>query len=182
MMFFIASVHHTGTQFTEKLFKDHGYAPTDKTPRENVGNSHNDFHRAHIADSVKTELKDWLDQGLPTIVPLRHPVEVAKSWKRRKKHLQQMRAQFQLLETLVAPYEPYYLPLDHPERDLYFKEIALLDPELATDWPIVASKRAGSDHKAQLADRPFDTEDRLVMMELMELPVLKRFYYPPWRL
>lgn len=182
MFIFIASVHHTGTQFTEKLVKDAGYGPTDK-PEKGGPSENKDYHRAHIAHSVQIELKDWLDRGFPLIVPLRHPVEVAASWKARSKPIKQMVRQFALLQELVLPYNPYFLPVDHDMRDIYLQVIQEnIDASLATDWTIVGGKRVGSDHKAQLQVPPFSAGDICDIQELTNMPFLQAIYPTPWLL
>lgn len=176
MFVFIATVHHTGTQFTEKLFKDAGYGPTDKT---NGLNGQNDYHRAHIDYPVQTELKDWLERGFPLVVPLRHPLAVAKSWKARRKPIEQLIRQYELLETLVDPYQPLYLPIDHPERDRYFTNLRLkVDLRLKTDWAVHASKAKGSDHQAQLEPVPLDKNDIKLLGPVMFGAFMGRFYPP----
>lgn len=182
MFIFIASVHHTGTQFTEKILLDAGYGPTDK-PEKGGNKENNDYHRAHIAHSVQTELKDWLERKFPLIVPLRHPVDVAMSWKARKKPIKQMVAQFELLQELVLPYNPYLLPIDHDMRDIYFQVIREnIDANLKTDWAIWKSKRKGSDHVAQLEVPAFDGDDICDIQTLTNMPFLHKLYPTPWLL
>lgn len=179
MFVFIASVHHTGTQFTEKLFKDAGFGPTDKA----AVNGQNDYHRAHIADSVATELKDWLERGFPLVVPLRHPMEVAKSWLRRKKPIPQMVRQFELLVELVDPYKPMYLPLDHEFRERYLAAIRReCGTQIVTDWAVHASKREGGPHKAQLTLPEPSAADIELLVALAHTPLLNNFYPEPWEL
>lgn len=182
MFVFIASVHHTGTQFAQKLFEDFDYLGTDKKPAES-GNSRNYFHRCHISDSIKTELTEWLELGLPLVVPLRHPVEVAKSWKARDKSLKIMLRQWQLLEELVLPYQPYFLPVDHDYRDVYFQVIKeAINPEIMTDWQIVGSKREGSGHKSNLTVPDFTADDICNIQPLADMCWLTEIYPEPWLL
>lgn len=173
---FIASVHHTGTNFCTKLFKDIGYEQSDKTPKE-AGNSANYFHRAHIADSVATELKTWLDLGLPIVVPLRHPVATLKSWLSRGKDPAELKRQLDLLIGLVDTYKPLYLPIDSPDRDAYFTDLRLkVDLRLNTSWPVVASKAKGSDHRAQLEPVSPTPEGLENIMPYCFHPFFERFY------
>ena len=177
---FVASVHHTGTQFTQKLFEELGYVVTDKTPQE-AGNSCNYFHRCHIADAVRSELKQWMNMDIPKIVPLRHPVEVAKSWKAREKKLSIMLRQFELLEEVVLPRGPMFLPVDHEDRDRYFTNIRLkTDLKLNTDWEPKGGKRVGSPHPAQLKVPDFDGADIGLLLSLLKMDWLTEIYPEPW--
>lgn len=183
MFVFIGSVHHTGTQFTQKLFEDIGYVGTDKTPKE-AGNSCNYFHRCHLSDSIMTELNNWLHEDVPLIVPLRHPVEVMHTWlRKRDKPLEVMLRQWQILYEHVDSFKPLYLPMDHAERDRYFTNLRLkTDLKLITDWAVVGSKRAGSDHPAQEQPVVPEPEHIEMMRELSYQPFFERFYPTPWPL
>lgn len=185
MFVLCVSVHHTGTQFVQKLFEDAGYIATDKTPKE-AGNSCNYFHRCHMAPSVMTELNDWLKltDDMPLVIPLRHPVEVLQSWLVRKKQPKQLMEQWKILVDYVdIKYEPLYLPLDHDDRDHYFTNLRLkTDLGLKTNWPIVGSKREDSEHFAQLKPIALEPEHIDMMFELMAEPFFHRFYPQPWQL
>jgi len=182
MFVFICSVHHTGTQFTQKLFTDLGYEITDKTPKE-AGNSVNYLHRCHIADSVLTELLHWLHMGVPIVVPLRHPMEVARSWLARGKPISEMVRQFQILDELVEQFMPLYLPIDQPYRETYLHHLRLeCDPNLNTDWQKVSSKVVGSDHPAQLKPVEPNAEEYRQLQALNEMTLLKGFYPGRWLL
>ena len=184
MFVLCVSVHHTGTQFVQKLFEDIGYIATDKTPKE-AGNSCNYFHRAHIAPSIMTELNEWLKltDDMPLVIPLRHPVDVLQSWLVRSKAPEQMMAQWKMLFDIDARYSPLYLPLDHDDRDAYFTNLRLkTDLKLKTTWPVVGSKVVGSDHIAQLKPVAPSPAHIDMMFELMDAPLFTRFYPEPWQL
>ena len=171
MQVFVASVHHTGTQFTQKLFTDLDYEITDKTPKE-AGNSRNYFHRCHISDSVMTELKLWLQLGIPIIVPLRHPPVVAESWLARAKPMAEMLRQWQILIDVVDLYEPLYLPLDSPNRDSYFTNLRLkTDLKLKTDWAVTA-------HDGELKPLYLTFEQQQQLGPLVFNEFFDRFYPP----
>jgi hypothetical protein len=175
MFVFIASVHHTGTQFAQKLFEDLGYIGTDKTPKE-AGNSVNYFHRSHIAPSILTELKMWLEIGVPIVVPMRHPWAVVQSWLARKKALKQLMEQYELLFRLVDTYPVLYLPLDTMDREVYLHHLRLeCDPLLTTNWPVI-----GSD--AKLERVPIDDEGAAILVDLIDEPLMQRFYPGAWTL
>lgn len=182
MFVFVASVHHTGTQFVQKLFEDLDYQITDKTPKE-AGNSVNYLHRCHITDSVMTELMQWLQTDTPLIVPLRHPMEVARSWLARKKPISEMVRQFELLFEVVDPFNPLYLPIDHADREMYLSLIAeACDHDINTNWQKVSSKVVGSDHPAQLKAVAPSFDDYLHLGSLHESKLLQRFYPQRWLL
>ena len=177
MFVFVASVHHTGTQFTQKLFVDLDYEVTDKLPGETENNG-NYFHRCHISDSCRTELNEWLHRGVPLIVPLRHPLAVMRSWLARGKSVEEMCRQFELLFELVDPHQPLYLPLDSPLRDKYFTNLRLkVDLSLNTDWAKWRSKMKGSDHPAQL-EPVTPTDEQMQMLEpVLKTPLMTTFYW-----
>lgn len=179
MHIFIASVHHTGTQFTCKLFVDAGYEQNSKWPegRKGTPDPANYFHRSHIADSVGTELRHWLDLGIPIVVPIRHPIAVLKSWLVRKKDPLELKKQFELLIKVVDPYKPLYLPLDSPDREDYLTDIRLkVDLGLKTDWKPYRSKLKGSDHRAQLEPVAPTAAGLEAIMPFLFHPLFENFY------
>lgn len=179
MFVFVASVHHTGTQFVQKLFEDSGYKITDKTPKE-AGNSVNYLHRCHITDSVMTELMQWLHMGIPIIVPLRHPKEVARSWLARNKPLTDLVRQFKILEEVVDAFTPLYLPIDHYSRETALYQLQLeCEPKLHTDWPVVGSRPHGEGHYCVVAPTEADYEQ---LKHLRENLFLQQFYQRRWPL
>ena len=120
---------------------------------------------------------------IPKIVPLRHPVEVAKSWKAREKKLSIMLRQWELLEEVVLPRNPMFLPVDHENRDVYFQVIReACDPNLATDWTPKGGKRVGSPHPAQLVVPDFTPEDIGLMLSISNMDWLTAIYPEPWLL
>lgn len=122
----ITSIPHTGTHFC----RDHLLA----------GRS---FHITHFIwefeQPAHTEkICAWMAM-LPTIIPMRHPLAVAVSWKRRMRPLEQLPLAFQTLELRLDPLKPLYLPLDTPKREAFLDEIekAIGGDPLPRDWPVI---------------------------------------------
>ncbi len=117
----VPSVHHTGTKFVyEELLND--LAPGERKLR------------MHCEDRFREDLH-MLCSMYPAIVPLRHPRTMAEGWKTRGKSLDELNRQWLVLEEEVDFYDPYYLPLDSPDRDRYLTEInKALKLSMRTDW------------------------------------------------
>lgn len=138
-MILIASVHHTGTNFvwqhllngmTEVGMNYSHYA----IPPVCIG-----FVRIHCDLLQHDYLEYWLKHAL-CIVPLRHPLTVAVSWKARDKDLSELPGQWQILKNEVDPHDPMYLPIDSPDRMNWLDRISRnMGQELQTDWPVVMS-------------------------------------------
>lgn len=125
-MIYGLTIPRTGTHFLTTLLED---------------------YEAKVVHIWPKEVDTWsqlLHAGDPIIVPLRHPLEVAKSWKRREigpgdtLKVLDLPQWWRLLIGVVDPAHPYYLPLDVPDRDNYLARICLLaDVDLETDWPVL---------------------------------------------
>ena len=84
-------------------------------------------------------LKPFLEK-YPAIVPLRHPLSCAKSWKSRRRPISEMMKYWENLIQNMDPYDPYYLPIDQDDRDEYLARInKSLGTDFKTDWPIINS-------------------------------------------
>lgn len=167
----ILSVPHTGTTFTEKLFKDIGYhdAPL---------NQHSDgrsIHRGHIHGDSQLIMGLALrrDRKLPLIVPLRHPFLTEESWKRRGKENINMIHGFRNLMDRLYPLDPYWMPVDSEKRAQCLEIINEgLDLELCTQWHPERSIGATFDMTWR------DCEPSPEVMDLAESmkPLLEKFY------
>jgi hypothetical protein len=125
IMILVASVHHTGT----KLVYDY------------ILDEVEDKKRVHIEPDNLDELRK-LRQMADIIVPLRHPRRVAQGWKYRSKRLEDLGTQWHMLKTDIAPFTPYYLPIEHEERDRWLSFIGkALGLELKTEWPIIGTSK-----------------------------------------
>jgi len=132
-MIVVPAVPHVGAHFMRQLL---------------VGTGHQ-IHLEHPYPGAATErIRDHLLAGHPCIMPLRHPIRVAHSWKRYGKDLEDYAgasfAQWWGVMGLVMPFDPYYLALDAPlVRDQQLANINNnLGLELATDWTPVRQEGA----------------------------------------
>jgi hypothetical protein len=126
----IASIRHTGSKlFVDDILKAPHQANNQK-PKSGVNFfTHIDLHNPLIHARCFQEY--------PTIVTLRHPLLVATSWKKRKKEISEMCVLWYILAEMLDKYNPYYLPVDHKDRDSYLQKINEgLGLNLKTDWPL----------------------------------------------
>ena len=147
-MIVLASVPHSGSRFVLKLLPQ----PV--------------FFR-HVYEGESIEQIVALSRAYPVVVPLRHPLAVAQSWKDRGKPIashpkhEPMVAMWRTLIDVVDPLYPRYLPIDVPDRDAYFAG-------LETDWVPV---------KDSNPHVPLTDEDRAAVSELLADPFFARFGY-----
>ncbi len=125
MKMLLISVPHSGTHFVRyHLLK--GFGST--------------LHAEHIWPGREHDLAT-MARKRPTIIPLRHPVSVAQSWKDRgnqAKKLGELRDFWARLIEYIDPHNPNYLPLDSPARAMYLDDFNNRHGYgLTTDWPIV---------------------------------------------
>ena len=138
MIILVPSVHHTGTKLVHnELLKGWPQINQQDHTEHSCGRI-----RIHLDEPFLEDVKYWL-QRVPAIVPLRHPRKVALGWKRRHKLLTRLGEQWKALKEIVDPYGPYYLPIDHEDRDAWLKKIERgLGLKFVTDWPVVGSSAA----------------------------------------
>lgn len=120
----VTSVPHCGTHFVrDELLK----------------NYHGAIHTVHTYPAAMSELVKRLAIGEPCIVPVRHPITAARSWKHRGKDCLESIPFWERLIDQVDKYEPFYLALDqHLMRGPQLQEISnVLSVELKTDWPVI---------------------------------------------
>lgn len=130
--YLLVSVQYTGTRFTQRILADAKIQTA----------------QIHPVKTRSKQLDGWLEQNqmadLPIIVPIRNPLNVAESWiSRAKQHskdeaamrIPAMFAQWAYLAEIIAVSKPLFLPVDHPEKELYLDEMAdVLGVKLWTDW------------------------------------------------
>ena len=117
-MIVIASVPHCGSHFTNALLTSCGVK----------------YYSRH---TYPTDM-DQLLLGDDFIVPMRHPIGVAMSWKMRGKDPNDAMPFWGRLIYQIAPFLPYYLPLDLPDREAWLHVLNEgMDLELVTDWETV---------------------------------------------
>lgn len=135
MLVVIASVQHSGTHFVKQHLLS-GW-PEVSEPKQHSANA---IYQEHVVPESLLRIRAAMKCGAPCIVPLRHPVKVALSWKARGLNLAHFTDQFRRLVTAVDPLGPLYLPLDVPDREDYLARICeRLGINFYTEWPIVHS-------------------------------------------
>ena len=142
----VASVHHTGTKFVYRYLLDdaNGWNFVVPNPDTSQAGDHEAFLgkvRIHIDEPLMPRAINWMKE-FPTLVPLRHPRNVAISWKAREKSLDWLEKQWELLKTVVDTFEPCYLPLnDSPLKDEFlYAASTKLGVKFPHAWPIVCSE------------------------------------------
>jgi hypothetical protein len=117
-MIVVASVPHSATRFVIEHLLD--------------GEC---FHRhldAECIPALRAQARNH-----PLIIPLRHPRDVALSWKARRRPLPSLPPMYRAMVTAFDPLRPLYLPVDHRARDDYLEQVnAMTGLRLRTDWPI----------------------------------------------
>jgi len=118
----VLSIPHTGTRFV----KNH-------LLRGRVN------RYAHIGETQMFE--HIAKKYSPIFVPMRHPVETARSWHRKVRDIQGLPALFDLLTTTVNDLAPWYVPIDSKDRD---QNIACINVSLGWDlnpdsWPVIGA-------------------------------------------
>ncbi len=146
--FLVPTIPHTGTHF----IRDHLLAKQE-----------------HYVQHLWPKSRSILGQMAAvhqTIVPLRHPILVARSWKSRQKNIHELPDYWYALIQYIDPHRPSYLPLDSPHRDTWLKRLNNdLGTQLATDWPSMVD--ADSDKIARLPLTDAETDDVVEMMVAM---------------
>lgn len=75
------------------------------------------------------------------VVPLRDPVEIYRSWRRRGRSVSYLREQLEILSNGVHGYDPIYVPLDHGDRDMQLLKVEeAFGIKLQTDWAPVGHR------------------------------------------
>lgn len=131
----LLSVQRSGTRFTQRILTAGGL----KTAQ------------LHSAPTMMDRIELWLERccqlGLPIVIPMRHPVSVAKSWYARGDQLDDMFEQWRLMIQCAERCRPWFLPVDHPERDEFLAELSegIGGERLKTDWHKYGSKPGSQD-------------------------------------
>jgi len=155
-MIVVPSVHHTGTKLVfDEILRD---VPS--------------LHKQRI--HMEPKFLDWLHgiigTGAQIIVPLRHPRIVAIGWKLRAKRLEELDEQWKILKEEIDPYNPYYLPIEHEDRDKWLAQIATgIGRSLGTNWPVIGACPAPV--------RQLNDKDEWMLASWMEDGFFARFDY-----
>ena len=167
----IPSVWHSGTHFmTDQVVPDFTAHHFDHRGWI-AGSPRGDIQvRCHCEPEFAKSLQRWGKEG-QCLVPMRHPILVAQSWKARGKtgRFLELAAQWKLLKDHIAPHDPLYLPIDSPDRENWLDKIRnFLNSEIQTDWPVIMS----CNKSATLTD-----EEREAVIEVMADGFFDRFGY-----
>ena len=167
----IPSVWHTGTHFmVDQVVPD--FTPHHFDHRTWIaGSPVGDIQvRCHCEPAYENSLKRWGKEA-QCLVPIRHPMSVAESWKARGKvnRFSELAEQWMLLKKYISPHNPLYLPVDSPDRESWLEKIRIfLDSDIQTDWPVVMS----SNKSATLTEA-----ERATVLEVMADGFFDRFGY-----
>lgn len=120
-MICIPTVQHTGSLFVV----DHLFGG-----RKNV------VFR-HFGQRNFKQLLEHID-GRNIIIPLRRLDKIINSWSGNQKEPETLDRDIQLLIEFTEKYDPYFLPIDHEQRQDYLDVINKeLNLSLSTDWPVI---------------------------------------------
>lgn len=139
-MLIIASVPHTGSHFLIDLI-DYAILRDEADIKHALERNHKvyRFHHVYGGESMEWLLK--YGSMAPVISPLRHPMDVAQSWKNRGKPIIEHKVHAPMIELFHSLIElskripMHFLPLDHPNREQYLKRIsAVAGRTFKTRW------------------------------------------------
>lgn len=170
----VATVHHTGTHFIEEdILSDFDARSLNYCGKIAGPSGKNIKIRIHLEPANTENLTEWCSQ-CEVVVPMRHPISVAESWKARPKKMTQMTQedliiQWNILKSVVDPHHPIYLPLDVPDRDNWLQALnAKTGLNIHTHWPVIMS----CNKSAELND-----DERESVFEVMADGFFDRFGY-----
>lgn len=124
----IPTIQHTGTKFIASMFKYHQAGFLE----EDLGDT---MHVGHISLGQIVNIEALLDEGLPVVIPLRHPYLVYESWIRRDKQIHELVTNWHLLVDRIDKYNPYYVAIDSRDREDMLDDVNRgLGLRLETDW------------------------------------------------
>lgn len=110
----LPAIQHTGSRFVRyDLLKGYSSAGLSEAPNGKT------VYHDHLGNKRKPYKFTELLEKYPAIVPLRHPRRVFKSWITRKQSIDDCINEWDNLLEIVVPHNPYYLPVDSTDRDLY---------------------------------------------------------------
>lgn len=126
----LPAVQHTGSRFVRwDILKRYQHCQLNEAPLRRT------VYYEHLSADRKCERFRALLGKYPAIVPLRHPRRVFKSWQKRAQNLKTCVEEWTNLLEMVDPHNPYYLPIDAPDRQAYLDVINRdLGLNIVTDW------------------------------------------------
>lgn len=131
-MIIVPTIRHSGSHFVVNLL---GYDIKQTFNWKQAGKARPDsLIFDHISPHRIGIITGLVSKHL-TIIPLRHPFLIEKSWDDRNKDKEDLYQSFKTLINDIDPYEPFYLPLDTRDRETCLNAIrAATGLTLATDW------------------------------------------------
>lgn len=132
----VVSVHHSGTNLVyDNILR--AFRPRAPGPYWQNNMPHGKL-RIHCEGRFIERLRLFIKY--PVVVPMRHPAAVMASWKARGKPVNALLMQYELLKGLIDPAEPFYVPIDTPDRDRYLEQLSqLAGKHIHSRWPVVSS-------------------------------------------
>lgn len=75
------------------------------------------------------------------VIPLRRLDRIIVSWERREKDLSELKDRLDRLLSKYDPQNPYYIPIDSPDRDRYWDIMNTdLNLEIVPQWCVISEK------------------------------------------
>lgn len=134
----LPTIPHTGTNLVLRHILG-GFTKVQNVKHTNNGGNNVIFTHIENSDNVRIFLNQFLGKH-PIIIPLRHPLLVAVSWKVRQKPIEVLVSLWGFLIGFIDPHSPLYLCIDKSNRDSQLDNINdVLGLNLDTSWPVVSS-------------------------------------------
>ena len=131
-MIIVPTIRNTGTHFLLDLL---GIKPVGMLWTEQEYGIQYGHIYPHLKDIYLPLIRDNL-----TIIPLRHPLVVARSWTARGGDILELIESWELLVNEIDPLNPIYLPIDAPGRNQHLENLNnRCYMNLKTDWEPVGS-------------------------------------------
>jgi len=131
---------HSGTHLIkDEIFKDFHHLSWN----EDIGDEKLYKVCFHVTDATICKIKH------PCYVPLRHPVRIIESHKRRNRE-GLIDQQFKNMINIVDKYDPFYLFIDEPIRNRQIDEMSeMVNHKLETDLPVLTERNT---HDFEITD------------------------------
>jgi len=167
----VPTIRNTGSHFVLKLLgKQPPFGPEVLTWRTLDRMQPDSIIFDHVAVEKKHLYLPLIRDNL-TIIPLRHPYLTQKSWADRSHH--DMSFMWDIMATDIAPLNPFFLPLDVPDRQDYLDRLnEATGLGLKTDWKPEGVKNNNFD----LRYTDVEPNQRTVALCERIKPFLDRFY------
>ena len=136
--FLLTTVRHSGTHTALEIFKPHYKRChiTEDGLRDYEPYTGEPFWFAHCENEQVPNIKKRLYTGIPLVLTMRNPMDVARSWIKRGTILDEwFRNMWLNLFALQKAYNGYWLPVDTQDRDMRLTTLSgRLGVDLSTDW------------------------------------------------